>query len=321
MYSTAFRLPNTLEGVLFRSYGYVCGHWRGRQHRPVLIVGNSFTAAWTRWVQKTGHTSEVMDAHEWVKRSHKKRYQLLEKYSHVIFTCLKYNRHFFREALIRGCIPIALFIGSDVVKTGQDKKRLRVVRRAGRLGIILAVSSGLVDELRQLGIAAHYFPFIAQPVIARTVALPHTFTVLSYIQEKKELLYGYSYIYRLARDFPDIKFIVIGHSGNGLEASKNIVFSGYVTRVKKYIDDCSVYVRMTQHDGMPNMVVEALACGRQVIWSQAHKHCCTCVTYDSLRTQINMLRNNQQSNIAGMEYVAERYAEHTLVAAYHALLG
>ena len=37
--------------------------------------------------------------------------------------------------------------------------------------------------------------------------------------------------------------------------------------------ETSMLLRLTPHDGLPKMVLEALACGRSVVWNHPFPHC------------------------------------------------
>lgn len=54
--------------------------------------------------------------------------------------------------------------------------------------------------------------------------------------------------------------------------SDNIIFKGAVTDVEKYLNAADVYISASKSEGLPNSVLEAAACGLEVILSNIPQH-------------------------------------------------
>lgn len=172
----------------------------------------------------------------------------------------------------------------------------------------LAVSPWLVDELETKGIKAEWL-FIP-PVIKpdREYPLPQEFTVLSYFGERRNKFYGSDIVEKLAENMPDTHFIIVGEPEKKL-CLPNIKYYGFVTpeKMADLYTQSTVLVRLTRHEGLGLMVIEALSYGRHVIFSHIFPECFYAKTYDECFKLLNDLKSTKTLNIAGMKYVEDTY--------------
>ena len=162
--------------------------------------------------------------------------------------------------------PVAVaWAGSDVVELSSDPAEAARIRcRPFRH---VACSSSLAEELCNLGIPATELRLVvAEPPAAR-VPLPERFTVLAYCPGNTEHLYGVDVIIDVARRLPHVHFDIIGGC-RPAGVIENVTYHGWMEDIVPAIDGATVILRPTRHDGMPLMVLEALARGRHVIWSR-----------------------------------------------------
>jgi len=176
------------------------------------------------------------------------------------------------DALITACarqfrIPVGvIWAGSDVVRIAPVYEATARVR--ARRFQHAACSGGVQTELRKLGIDAAEVPIVAASPPESIVPLPSMFTVLAYSQQSHEYLYGLDVVLEAARRFPRAQFNVVGDSAPTHSEPQNVKFLGWSNRISKQLDGTTVLLRPTRHDGLSRMVVEALARGRHVIWSE-----------------------------------------------------
>lgn len=160
---------------------------------------------------------------------------------------------------------IHIWAGTDVLEAARSPgqaERLRV------LSIVhWAVTPQLVSELAALGIDARCVTVASAPVPETPALLPERFTVLTYLPQPRREFYGQGAIWQAARAMPEVRFIAIGAGRPEPAAPPNLEYVGEVARVEQYIDAASVLVRMTEHDGLSQNVIEALSRGRYVIWT------------------------------------------------------
>jgi len=127
----------------------------------------------------------------------------------------------------------------------------------------------LASELASVGISAK---FVGLSPVAEVPAMPlppGPLTVLTYLPEDKYEFYGAQIVYELARRMPDVRFLVLASERRGRVTPKNVEFIGYHDDMEPVYAKCHVLVRMPDHDGMSQMVLEALNHGRYAIWNYA----------------------------------------------------
>jgi len=173
---------------------------------------------------------------------------------------------------------VVQWIGTDVMALA---KAPGPVRRsiAGLAGIHVADLGQLADELKKAGVDAEVLPLAvdlpARP--ARPGPDRKLEKVLTYIPEGRENFYLAPEHLEIWKKFPGVRFLVAGHKGGGRffsEAPSNVEFLGTRDGISRAIwDSVQAYVRLTVHDGLSLMIVEALARGKQAVWSTAWPGC------------------------------------------------
>jgi len=202
---------------------------------------------------------------------------------------------------------IVHWIGTDVwfVASNKEWSINTLLRKIAyrMVDLHLAVSKALANELKPLGIDAIVVPLIPDmPLLQEDITWPSENVVLVYLPEKRPEFYGSSIVFRLAEELPQIKFLIVAHTGEGAPHLPNIEYLGWIN-LETIWRQVKIYLRLTKHDGLPNMIIEALARGKRVIWSYQYPFCHQAHTFEEAKDALeNILRQNQP-NIEGMHYV------------------
>lgn len=95
-------------------------------------------------------------------------------------------------------------------------------------------------------------------------SLPKEFSVAVYMPGVNQGLYCEELMISVARAMPDVKFKFFG---NALRKGtlENIEYMGYVQDMEKFIEETSMIMRITGHDGLPLSPCEFAAMGRNVL--------------------------------------------------------
>jgi glycosyltransferase involved in cell wall biosynthesis len=213
-------------------------------------------------------------------------------------------------------VPVVLhWVGSDVLAAQRYFDRhpehlpseVRLTHWAG--------APWLVDELKRIGINARFVPLPLKTVgtfLSREPPpLPKNFKITTYLSDQRPTFYGWDHILRLAKDFPDIEIIVIGSTGSFVRHHPpNVRFLGWVSDTFPVFADCTVVVRMTEHDGYGGTVQEALSLGRYAIWTYPFPGASVAEDYSSLCRHVNHLYKLHKKgrlfiNEAGRTYMLE----------------
>ncbi|MGZ3550055.1 MAG: hypothetical protein ACXWNZ_17300 [Vulcanimicrobiaceae bacterium] len=165
----------------------------------------------------------------------------------------------------RRCPAIVLWAGTDVRVIAQTPHELEPLRL--RKLIHWACAPNLVDELATLGIEARYVPVASACIPGNVAPMPSAFTVLTYLPKPRRVFYGQDLVWEAARALPDARFIVVGRGEPEPNAPSNVEYLGHVDDMDDRMDAASVLLRFPEHDGLPAMMIEALARARHVIWT------------------------------------------------------
>lgn len=202
---------------------------------------------------------------------------------------------------------IALFwIGTDVLHAGSSHRRW-AARIQRLVDLNLTVTPELRDELLTLGIPAHVVPIVSDLSSIEVQPLPEGQTVLSYLPPAEHRFYGSELVRDLARKLPDTQFVVVG-GWHDPAPPANVKCLGFVRDMAAVYRRCSVLVRLTPHDGLPKMLLEALAYGRNVVWSRPFPHCHVAHHPAEALELLLALRNQTHPNLEGARYVRDHYS-------------
>ena len=179
-----------------------------------------------------------------------------------------------------------------------------------------SVSNQLVYELTSFNIYTKllplYFPIglIDQKNIEFSIS---SHGVLFYLVKNQEEFYGVRYLMLLANIFSDVMFYLIG-SSDMVKTQGNIMNMGYLD--EKSLDNLfskiTLYVRITEHDGLSQLMLKSLLNGKEVITNTDHPF----VKYfnplsgndeDLVQMVCQILDNEPIVNKDGMDYVNEFY--------------
>ena len=169
------------------------------------------------------------------------------------------------------------WIGTDVTSAIKfHKRRLSALLTDKLFKVQLAVSPTLVKELKSIGISAKVLPNV--PDIPKEVPINFPTKnggVMVYLPEDRSDFHRRNTILRIAALFPYVEFHIVANNGDGFKKRENIFFHGWLT--DKELEDVwsrvNVLLRIPKHDGLPLMVLEALAREKYVIWNYPFEHC------------------------------------------------
>jgi glycosyl transferase family 1 len=182
-----------------------------------------------------------------------------------------------------GVPTVMAWIGSDVLKHAPHASS-SVIARAWHW----CVAPWLREELTEAGIAADVVRLTPPQIPHPMPALPTSFTVLAYAADDRDGLYGREFIFELARRRPDIRFLLLAASPTDVLPA-NVTALGWVEDMHEVLTQTTLYVRPTSHDGLSNLVLEALAYGRYVLWTYPFPGVDAAASLDTAEARLNEL--------------------------------
>ena len=213
------------------------------------------------------------------------------------------------------------WIGTDVYRFINDS----FIKRFLKKNIInsplvhnLVVSENLKIELEQFNISSAIIPLTNLNSVDDVTVMPEKFSVLSYVPKNRRDFYHGELITELAGKLPDIDFHILA-AGEENSGRPNLFFYDFVDDAAPFYKKCSVLLRITTHDGLPKMVLEALSFGRQVLWSEPFPHCYLVKTSDEYLAILKKLKMNCSLNKEGKKFVEDSFNESKIIANYYQL--
>lgn len=204
---------------------------------------------------------------------------------------------------------IRWWVGTDVLNVITREEVQESALRLDRIvSANVAVASHLVDELASVGIHAQLVPSVLDPdLIGHEVAEwnDEIKPVLLYMPGGRKEFFGLSVIEPVIAANPDIKFIVIADDTHALTSHPNVESLGWVSDMSHIYSRAGCVLRITAHDGLPRMLMEALLRGLYGIYSWPFQGCWEARTQDEIETALSRYRATTKPNSDGRTAMLE----------------
>jgi hypothetical protein len=182
----------------------------------------------------------------------------------------------------------------------------------------LVVSENLKNELEQYSVESSIIPLTKLKFVNDAPALPEKLSVLSYVPKNRWNFYHGDLITELSIKMPDVDFHILAAGEKNSDRS-NLFLYDFVEDTIPFYQKCSVLLRITVHDGLPKMVLEALSYGRQVLWNESFPHCLTVKNLNECVRVLNKLKLDCTLNLEGKKFVQDSFNESKIIGSYYQL--
>ncbi|MCB9852242.1 MAG: glycosyltransferase [Phycisphaerales bacterium] len=217
----------------------------------------------------------------------------------------------FRQARKRNIPVIAHWIGSDVVRLRDHiaKHGHPPAHLFDHVTMHLADSPALAAELEELGVSGDVVRLLPKSTSSDVCDLPQVPAVVTYLPDSAQDFYRIDIIRTLARTFPKVPFYIAANDGrSAVDCPANMRFLGEVEDMDAVYRKVSVLVRICEHDSLSAMVLEALARGRYVVYSETFPHTShACDAQTAAACLADILRASSP-NLDGARYVAREFS-------------
>jgi len=185
-----------------------------------------------------------------------------------------YNSKAFDMALKLKKKLIIHWVGTDVIKSKKNQQKGLINELYIEKATHFCEVDWIKQELEEIRITAEPVNFLSFDNKGYEAdAFPEEFSLLTYIGQNRAEFYGINEILTLARKLPNIVIKIAGISEYSEQLPDNVRLLGWIEDMKTVINESVVCVRFPQHDGLSGFVLEALACGRHVIYKYPFPHC------------------------------------------------
>lgn len=204
---------------------------------------------------------------------------------------------------------ICHWIGSDVLEALKHPKKTVFIQRF--IDVNLSGSSLLKKELKTIGIDSEEEHIVLSDISYEVEDMPIEHAILTYLPTNSVKFYGGENIKRLASEFPNIKFYVVANENkNEFKDQKNIINLGKISlkEMEKIYKKISILIRQVEHDGLSLMLLEALAKGKEVIYSYEFPFTYESKDYESLKIILNkIIKEKPIKNLKGSNFIKENF--------------
>lgn len=202
-----------------------------------------------------------------------------------------------------GCVVVRWWVGSDVLYCLESETIARKARALDHaVDLNIAVAPHLVEELQRIGITAEYVPSLCDLTVLeknQTYDLPKG--VLTYLPAERKDFYGEDVLIASIEKNPDLCFYVVNDDSHSLQDYPNVQSLGWVEEMESVWSQVGLLLRVTKHDGLPRMVLEALARRKYVIYSWPFEGCWYGKSIEQVQKHLNQFKNTKTPNIIGPE--------------------
>ena len=201
-------------------------------------------------------------------------------------------------------VPIVRWwVGTDVLNAlARDDAQSAAKRLNTIVSTNIAVAPHLVEELASVGILAHYVPSVLDPGLISSQVIAWSDApkpVLVYMPGWRKDFYGLSVIEPAIVANPHITFIVVADDTHRLACHPNVESLGWVADMSSIYERAGCVLRVTSHDGLPRMLIEALLRGLYGMYSWRLDGCWEVRTTDDILDALRRYEAAQTPNEAG----------------------
>ena len=211
------------------------------------------------------------------------------------------------------------WVGTDVILAQRalaDKSiDVKLMKRSRHLCEI----SWIQKELLDIGIHAKVVPIAGFSRRESDPApFPDKFSILSYLGEGREEFYGMEQLISIAEDFPEIELRIAGIRSYSGSVPSNVKLLGWISDMARKLQECVLYLRLTEHDGMSFSVLEALWEGRYVAYTQNFEGAIFVPNYERLKELVQQLLSEYTAktlaiNKAGVDFVTRNFDKRSIM--------
>ena len=248
------------------------------------------------------NNAEINSTREWIRLCMQASVLVVVKYDRM-------ESFFIRQLAIAGVLGLPIirwWVGTDVFNVLNDLSNAESVRSTRWLfSRQIAVSPHLVDELKIVGVRARYIPSVIELDESPRILDKAIKTILVYLPTKRRAFYRADIIEDAVRAYPDLEFIIVADEEHSLDYYPNVRSVGWTEEMAEIWDATGCLLRVTKHDGMPRMVLEALRRGKHVIYSWPFPGCVRAKSQKEVFHALDHFREQTLINSEGVSLVQD----------------
>lgn len=200
---------------------------------------------------------------------------------------------------------IRWWVGSDVLNVlEREDVRRTALRLDGIVSTNIAVAAHLVSELSSVGIRAQLVPSPVDPELATpevAASVDAVRPILTYLPGKRKEFFGFEIIEQVVQANPDLHFIVVADHTHALASYPNVESLGWVDDMRTLYARAGCILRITEHDGLPRMLIEGMLRGMYAIYSWPLEGAWRARSREEVQAALERYRGVSMPNVRGRE--------------------
>jgi hypothetical protein len=128
---------------------------------------------------------------------------------------------------------------------------------------------------------------------------------LVYLPSSRKDFYGFDVVRQVVEDNSDVEFVILADETHCLADHPNVLSLGWVDDLNDIWDRLGGLLRITAHDGMPRMVLDALLREKHVIYAWPLAGCRLARRVDEVQAAVREFKSLRTVNRAGLAAVHE----------------
>jgi len=217
----------------------------------------------------------------------------------------RWFRRYIALSIVMGRPVIRWWVGTDVFNVLQDQRIRKAALHFDRLVTSnITVATHLRDELASVGVVATFIPSLLDADSIKVSSIsPTPKSLLVYLPASRKDFYGFDIVREVVDQNRDIEFIVVADDTHSLASYSNVRSLGWVDDMSGVWDRAGGLLRVTTHDGMPRMVLDALRRAKHVIYAWPFPGCRLARTAGEVQAAVTEFKNSEGDNRLGAEAV------------------
>ena len=199
---------------------------------------------------------------------------------------------------------IRWWVGTNVLRAvNEQDTRVAALRFSRVVADNVAVSGHLGTELRGIGMSSRTIgiPGRLAPAGPQPWEAGLSRAILVYLPEHLEDFYGGRLLDQLVSKRKDTVFYLLANSGKRYAGCGNVVPLDWTADMMGVYRKVGCLLRITEHDGLPRMIQEALMLGKYVIYSWPLDGCFLATDLAEVHTALSEVAGKTEANLAGKE--------------------
>lgn len=178
-----------------------------------------------------------------------------------------------RQIALASAVGVVVFrwwIGSDVLYCLDEPDTRRNAQTMDKIcALNIAVATHLQEELNSINIEADFIPSIVVSEESQNNEINNATAskILVYMPSNRKEFYGFEIVKGLIERYPERTFTIVADTEHSLAQYQNVESLGWVDDMHTIWPEVLCVLRITKHDGMPRMVLEALKKQKYAVYS------------------------------------------------------